>query len=146
PPDGGRWSGVLTLRHRDGHTVSVWVLAHRRRPQEGGGWLAVTPLADAVPGEPDEDPLSGAGLVQSPCAVALYDDRLRLRAVNDAMAEVLGVSGDRLRGLRHSEIGAGPQSADIERRMLQVLDTGRPHDVRAYVPVGGDGRTSAWMA
>ncbi|MFF1483185.1 SpoIIE family protein phosphatase [Streptomyces sp. NPDC058319] len=146
PPDGGRWSGVLTLRHRDGHTVSVWVLAHRRRPQEGGGWLAVTPLEDAAPGDPDDDPLSAAGLVQSPCAVALYDDRLRLRAVNDAMAAVLGVSGDRLRGLRHSEIGAGPQSADIERRMLQVLDTGRPHDVRAYVPVGGDGRTSAWMA
>src|SRR5690242_2111401 len=45
-PTGNRWNGSLDLRHRDGHTVSVWLLAHRRKPQDGGPatWLVVTPL------------------------------------------------------------------------------------------------------
>ncbi|MEU5085453.1 SpoIIE family protein phosphatase [Streptomyces sp. NPDC021356] len=145
-PEGHRWNGTLTLRHRDGHAVSVWVLAHHRHARDGGDWLVVTPLEGRDRDAPDDDVLSRAGLVQSPCAVAIYDDRLRLRAVNDAMAEVLGVSGKRLRGLRLPEIGGGPQSADIERHMLRVLDTGRGHDVRTYVPIGGDGRMNAWMA
>ncbi|MBO0518335.1 PAS domain-containing protein, partial [Streptomyces beijiangensis] len=46
PPADTRWSGTLALRHRDGRTVTVWLLAHRGRPEEGEAddWLAVTPL------------------------------------------------------------------------------------------------------
>ncbi|MET8246506.1 SpoIIE family protein phosphatase [Streptomyces sp. NPDC005202] len=143
-PEERRWHGTLTLRHRDGRTVSVWVLVHHRRPEDGGGWLLVTPLEGGEPPGPD-DPLSRAGLIQSPCAVAIYDDRLRLHGINSAMAELIGVPGERLRGLRHSDIGGRPQSEDIERHMHQVLTTGRGHDVRTYVPTGG-GRMSAWLA
>ncbi|MFI2644079.1 SpoIIE family protein phosphatase [Streptomyces sp. NPDC018610] len=145
PPEERRRTGTLDLRHRDGHTVSVWVLAHHRRPEDGGDWLLVTPLEGGSPPGPD-DPLARAQLVQSPCAVAVYDDRLRLHVVNDAMAEVIGVPGERLRGLRHSEIGGRSQSQDIEEHMLRVLDTGRGHDVRTHVPVGCDDRVSAWLA
>ncbi|MEU6478743.1 SpoIIE family protein phosphatase [Streptomyces sp. NPDC047017] len=145
PPEGCRWTGTLTLLHRDGHPVSVWVLAHHRRPAGGGDWLLVTPLEGGAPPGP-EDPLSRAGLVQSPCAVAIYDHRLRLHAVNDAMAEVLGVPGHRLRGLRPSEIGGRTPGEEVEEHMLRVLRTGRGHDVRTYVPLGGDGRVTAWMA
>ncbi|NED37299.1 SpoIIE family protein phosphatase [Streptomyces sp. SID8499] len=140
-----RWTGTLDLRHRDGHTVPVWLLAHHRRPEDGGDWLLVTPLEGGPAPAPD-DPLLRAQLLQSPCAVAVYDDRLRLHAVNDAMAEVIGLSGERLRGLRHSEIGGRPHSQDIESHMLRVLDTGRSHDVRTYVSNGEDERLSAWLA
>ncbi|WNM33085.1 SpoIIE family protein phosphatase [Streptomyces sp. Li-HN-5-11] len=144
-PRDHRWNGTLTLRHRDGRAVSVWVLVHHRRPEDGGDWLLVTPLEGGGPPDVD-DPLSRAELVQSPCAVAIYDERLRLHGINAAMAEVLGVPGERLRGLRHPEIGGRPQSENFERHMHQVLTTGQGHDVRTYVPIGGDGRMDAWLA
>ncbi|HKO85160.1 MAG TPA: PAS domain-containing protein, partial [Actinomycetota bacterium] len=78
-PAGPRWDGTVALRHRDGHEVSVWLLAHHRPPRDDapGQWLLVTPLDGAGPQSPD-DPLATAVLTQSPCAVAVYDERLRL--------------------------------------------------------------------
>ncbi|WP_037801824.1 PAS domain-containing protein, partial [Streptomyces resistomycificus] len=68
--------------------------------------------------------------VQSPCAVAIYDERLRLRRMNSAMAEVLGLPEERVRGLRVPEMSGRPQSDDIEQHLHRVLATGRGHDVR----------------
>lgn len=52
-PAGPRWDGTVTLRHRDGRTVSVWLLAHHHRSEDGtpGRWLVVTPwrAADRAP-------------------------------------------------------------------------------------------------
>ncbi|MCO6752730.1 PAS sensor protein, partial [Streptomyces sp. IpFD-1.1] len=81
------WSGTLVLRHRDGGTVSVWVLAHHRQPAgDGPGeWLAVTPL-EATDHELPDDPLVRKAVFQSPCATMVFDQALRLRGVNDAMA------------------------------------------------------------
>lgn len=141
-----RWDGTLTLRHRDGRAVTVWVLANRRSPEEGGGLFLVTPLENDAPRDPD-DPLSRIDLMQSPCATAVYDERLRLHGMNAAMAEVFGgMPAERLRGLRHSEIGGHRQSEDFERHMHRVLTTGREDDVRTYVPIGVDGRAHAWLA
>ncbi|WP_030172501.1 SpoIIE family protein phosphatase [Streptomyces sp. NRRL S-813] len=145
-PEDDRSGGTLALRHRDGHTVSVWVLAHRRPPEDGGDWLLVTPLEGGPPPVQDDHPLDRVLLTQSPCAVAVYDERLRLHSMNDAMAEALGVPKEPLRGLRASEIGGRPQSAEIETCMLQVLRTGRGHDVQSYFPMGGDDSRHAWLA
>ncbi|MFF3333966.1 SpoIIE family protein phosphatase [Streptomyces sp. NPDC002888] len=142
--DERRWSGELALRHRDGRTVSVWVLVHQRRPEDGGR-LVVSPLEALRPLPPD-DPLSRVELTQSPCAVAIFDERLRLHRINSPMAEILRVPEERLRGLRVPDIDARPQSADFEQQMHQVLTTGRGHDVRSYLPISGDGRVAAWLA
>ncbi|MFJ1653965.1 SpoIIE family protein phosphatase [Streptomyces sp. NPDC088337] len=144
-PDEPRWNGTLTVRHRDGRALPVWILAHHRRPEDGGNWLLVTPLEGGGPPDPD-DPLARAELIQSPCAVAIYDERLRLHGMNAAMADVVGMPADRLRGLRISEIGGRRQSEDFEWHMHQVLATGRGNDVRTYVPIGGNGEVSAWLA
>ncbi|MEU9479063.1 SpoIIE family protein phosphatase [Streptomyces sp. NPDC048191] len=145
-PTGGRWEGTLGLRHQDGRTVPVWLLAHRRPPHDerGGSWLVVTPLPGTEP-PTDDDPLAAAGLLQSPCAVAVYDAELRLRRMNDAMAEVLGLPAERLRGLRLAEIGGKPQSDELEQGMLRVLSTGSPLDVQT-MHTGGRGRAQAWLA
>ncbi|MEV5319578.1 SpoIIE family protein phosphatase [Streptomyces sp. NPDC052687] len=140
-----RWHGTVALCHRDGHTVTAWLLAHHRRPSGGGpgDWLVVTPLERSrVPG----NPLDAAALTQSPCAVALYDDRLRLHTQNEAMARVVGLPEERIRGLRHSEIGGKPQNEELERHLLQVLTTGRPQDVQTYLRAGGEDRAHAWLA
>ncbi|MGK3938464.1 SpoIIE family protein phosphatase [Streptomyces caeruleatus] len=149
-PDGSvdaRWDGTLTLCHRDGTAVTVWLLAHHQDAADGGPghWLVVTPLDPAGPRSPD-DPLSTAVLTQSPCAVAVYDEQLRLRLVNDAMADVIGLPEKRVLGLRLSEIGGKPQSEELEEHMLHVLTTGRPKDVQTYMRTGGEDRAHAWLA
>ncbi|MEU6776048.1 SpoIIE family protein phosphatase [Streptomyces sp. NPDC046759] len=147
PPTGLRWQGTVGLRHRDGRTVPVWLLAHRRTPHDGhdGGWVVVTPLTGArSPAE--DDPLTAAGLVQSPCAVAVYDAELRLRRMNDAMAEVIGLPEERLHGLRLVEIGGRPQSEELEQGMLQVLITGSPLDVQTAMRACAEGPAHAWLA
>lgn len=146
-PSGARWEGTLALRHRDGGTVSVWLLAHRRpaRDGHGAGWLVVSPLTGRQPPATD-DPLAVAGLVQSPCAVAVYDDELRLRRMNTAMAEIAGLPEDRVRGLRLTEISSEPQGEELEQSLLRVLTTGQPLDVQASLRTGGEDREHAWLA
>ncbi|WP_031485640.1 SpoIIE family protein phosphatase [Streptomyces bicolor] len=145
-PEGERWDGILSLRHRDGREVAVWLLAHRVRPPDAGPdrWLVVTPIEGDGPRLPG-DPLDNVGLLESPCAIAIYDERLRLRRINSVMAEVLSLSEEHVRGLRAPELTGRAQSYDIERQLLRVLTTGRGTDVRTYVPVGGD-RMYAWLA
>ncbi|MFC8100852.1 SpoIIE family protein phosphatase [Streptomyces sp. NPDC057363] len=145
-PGDGRWSGTLALRHRDGHTVPVWVLAHHRPSRDGrpGTWLAVAP---PVPG-PDraDDPLVRAALTQSPCATMIFDDRLRLRGVNDVMARLLGLPADRVRGLRPTDMGSKRQNTEFEQHMRQVLATGRHYDMHTHLKATGESRAHAWHA
>ncbi|NKQ28729.1 SpoIIE family protein phosphatase, partial [Streptomyces galbus] len=84
--------------------------------------------------------------LQSPCAVAVYDDRLRLSHLNDAMAELLGLPAEHIRRLRPSEIGGRPQSEALERDMLRVLTTGRAEDVRTHLRADGEDGAYAWLA
>ncbi|KMS92415.1 MULTISPECIES: SpoIIE family protein phosphatase [Streptomyces] len=147
PPLGPRWAGTVELRHRDGRTVPVWLLAHHHpaHDEHPGEWLVVTPLTGTDPPAGD-DPLTEAGLLQSPCPVAVYDDRLRLRRMNEAMAGVVGLPEERVRGLRLAEIGGKPQSEDLEESMLRVLTSGRPLDVQTFMRTGGEDRAHAWLA
>ncbi|GAB2872321.1 SpoIIE family protein phosphatase [Streptomyces deserti] len=146
-PRDARWSGTLTLRHRAGHSVPVWVLAHRRRPDGGGrgDWLAVTPLGSDVPDQ-RTDPLIGVALTQSPCATMIFDERLRLRGMNDAMAELIGLPATRVRGLRPTDLGVRPQNREFEQHVLQVLATGRRREMEAFLKAGGESRAHAWLA
>ncbi|MCS0605452.1 SpoIIE family protein phosphatase [Streptomyces sp. LP11] len=146
-PEGPRRQGTIGLRHLDGRTVTVWLLAHHRPPERGrpGHWTVVTPLTGAAPRAAD-DPLAQAGLLQSPCAIAVYDDALRLRRMNDAMAAVLGLPEDRVRGLRLPEIAGRAGSEEVERGMLEVLSTGTPQDLRTFTDSGDEERAHAWLA
>ncbi len=146
-PDEERWSGTLALRHRDGHTVSVWVLAHRRGPQDGGPvtWLAVTPLAGGFPA-PEDDDLVKAALAQSPCATVIFDDRLRVRGANDAMAELIALPSARIRGLRPVDLGTRPQSTELEAHLRRVLATGERREMQTYLKATSEERAHAWLA
>ncbi|MFD3602809.1 PAS domain-containing protein, partial [Streptomyces sp. NPDC058656] len=141
-----RWNETLALRHRDGRTLNVWLLAHRRRPDLGdrSDWLVVTPLEGGEP-PADTDSLSAMFLEQSPCATALFDERLRLRRVNTVMAESIGLPEERIRGLRIPEIGGRPQNDELEASMLQVLLTGQRQDVQTLGTGNADGAL-AWLA
>ncbi|MFE9621455.1 SpoIIE family protein phosphatase [Streptomyces sp. NPDC006527] len=142
-----RWSGTLALRHRDGHRVSVWVLVHRRPPGNGVPvtWLAVAPLGGGYP-PPEDDELVRVALTQSPCATMIFDDRLRLRGVNDAMAALIALPSARIRGLRAADMGARPQNAELEAYMRRVLATGEQQVMHTYLKAAGEERAHAWLA
>lgn len=142
-PDTTPWGGSVLLRHRDGREMSVWLLAHHRRDE--GDWLVVTPVEDPGPLLPD-DPLTAAVLSDSPCSLVIYDERLRLRWVNRAMARTIGLPEERIRGLRLAEIGGKPQSAELERYAQQVLDTGKRLDIETFLRTGGESREHDWSA
>ncbi|TDT97984.1 PAS domain S-box-containing protein [Streptomyces sp. 846.5] len=143
-----RWDGTVVLRHRDGREVPVQLLAHRTDPgtTSGGTWLLVSALPR--PGSdvrPPEDVPRWA-FARSPCPVAIYDTELRLLAVNAAMAGVIGLPEEQIRGLRIPEIGGKPQSAELEQQMLRVLATGERLDVETFMRTGGEAREHAWSA
>ncbi|CAL9348086.1 hypothetical protein SUDANB145_00411 [Streptomyces sp. enrichment culture] len=145
-PGDARWHGVLKLRHRDGHVVSARVLAHRRWPDDGrpAGWLAVAAL-DSVP-DPADDPLVNLALTQSPCAMLIFDEQLRLCGVNDAMARLTMVPSEHLLGLRLTDIDSHPEYAKYEENLRRVLVTGKPHEVETFQPVPGETHPQAWLA
>lgn len=140
------WRGTVELRHRDGRRLTVRLLAHRLRQQEGGfeGWLLVSPLAGTERTEED-DRLPRPAFRYAPNALALYDTEIRLRRANQAMEEVIGLTEEEARGLRLSEIGGKPQSIELEEQLRQVLESGRPRDVRTRLRTGGEPREHAWL-
>ncbi|WUB67830.1 SpoIIE family protein phosphatase [Streptomyces sp. NBC_00582] len=140
-----RWTGTVRLRHRDGHTEEVRLLAHHRTTQGGGSdWLVLSALADAVPA-PDSGELAAWGFRQaSCCSMEVYDTRLRLVHANRFSQHAMNLGEEEMRGLRHAEIMAHPEFDRVERLMAEVLRTGRPQDVEVQVRVAGELRKQAW--
>ncbi|MEV5269367.1 SpoIIE family protein phosphatase, partial [Streptomyces werraensis] len=113
--------------------------------EAAGEWLAVTPL-EATDHELPDDPLVRRAVFQSPCATMVFDQALRLRGVNDAMARLLGLPADHLRGLRPTDIGGRPQHSELERQLRHVLRTGRPHDMQTHMKARAESHAHAWLA
>ncbi|MDT3399285.1 SpoIIE family protein phosphatase, partial [Streptomyces sp. B1866] len=142
PPQ--RWRGSAALRHRDGRCLTARLLAHRQdRPDGRAAWLVVSARPGAQ--EPfDAGELTGRSFTHAPCAMAVYDMRLRLRLANDDMERVLGLTEADMRGLRIPEILPGAQAEETEAQMRATLRTGEPRHLEyAARPVGQD-RESAW--
>jgi PAS domain S-box-containing protein len=143
-----RLVSTVPVRHRDGRTVPVGLIAHRRPPRDDrpGRWVVVAPVGEASRPLPPDDPLATVELVQSPCSMAVFDAGLRLRAMNTGMARVMGAPVERLRGLRVTEIGGREELAEVEQTMRRVLETGQHCSVRTYLPeLGGSGVVRAWL-
>ncbi|GHH84550.1 hypothetical protein GCM10018793_49240 [Streptomyces sulfonofaciens] len=140
-----RWHGTVPLRHRDGHRVEVWVLAHHRMDGDKGlDWFLVSPLTGAAT-SPEDAALAARSFEQSPsCATAVFDMRLRQRRANGSMRRAADLTDDQMRGLRLSEIWDLPGADKIERAMVRLLRTGEPQFVENYLRVVGETREHSW--
>ncbi|GAA0671350.1 SpoIIE family protein phosphatase [Kitasatospora atroaurantiaca] len=147
--EGRGWSGVLPVRHRDGHKVE---LEFHTYPIAGpGGLQLLLATASDVKAlrqvEADLAVLDGF-FTQSPIGMAVYDTDLRYVRLNDALARINGIPiGDHL-GRRISSVLPGINSTEIEAVMRQVLTTGRPIvDARSHGRTPSDPRRDrAWSA
>ncbi|MGW4892575.1 SpoIIE family protein phosphatase [Kitasatospora sp. NPDC004240] len=146
---GKGWSGVVPVRHRDGHPVE---LEFRTYPIAGpGSTLLLLATASDVEAlhrvEADLAVLDGI-FGQSPIGMAVYDTGLRYVRLNEALARMNGVPIADHVGRRISSVLPGINSAEIEQTMRQVLATGKPVvDARSHGRVPGDPRRDrAWSA
>ncbi|MGW4031573.1 SpoIIE family protein phosphatase [Streptomyces sp. NPDC004838] len=141
-----RWSGTAVLRHRDGHSLDVWLLAYRRQDDGGGTeWLLASAPRQVLGPLPGEDrALAEWGFDQSACTVALFDSDLRAVRANAEMERAADITQDRMRGLHLSEIVSDPSSERVERAMRDVLKTGEQRRVETYVQVPGERREHTW--
>ncbi|MEV2211727.1 SpoIIE family protein phosphatase [Streptomyces sp. NPDC050997] len=137
-----RWSGPVTLLHRDGRRLTVDLLAHRRE-NDGDGWLLVSAVTRPASG-PEDDAFVRRSFTHSPCTMALYDTGLRLRRANADMERAIGLSEEAMRGLRVTEIVDDPESERAEAGMRRVLETGRPQELGAALQLAGHERQSVW--
>ncbi|MFF7546136.1 SpoIIE family protein phosphatase [Streptomyces canus] len=142
---GPRWSGDLTLRHRDGRTVPVHLLALRRPPRGDRAEWRVAVLPDHTELDPPDDVVTAAALDQSPCPMLVCDERLRLRWINDRMAELIDLPDHEVRGLRITDIGVRRENAEVEELVAEVLATGRARDIEGYVRPSGLDRAAGML-
>ncbi|MEU0198959.1 MULTISPECIES: SpoIIE family protein phosphatase [unclassified Streptomyces] len=143
-----RWNGDVALRHRDGHKLTVRILAHHREPGTGApAWLIVSALTGRQPRPGLDDALVGWSFAQSPCcAMAIYDTRLRLRRANADMERAVALTEDEMRGLRVSEIVDNEAGVQAEQSMARVLRTGEPQYDENYLRAPGEDHEHAWSA
>ncbi|MFJ9008545.1 SpoIIE family protein phosphatase [Streptomyces canus] len=140
-----RWTGMVRLRHRDGHRVEAHVLAHHRTDEDKApDWLVVSALADKTATPEDEKLASWSFYQSSCCAMEVYDLHLRLRLANQRSERALELSEADMRGLRHAELSAHPKFERVEQGMERVLETGEPQDVEVQVQVPGEIGRQAW--
>jgi PAS domain S-box-containing protein len=92
--DQSRWHRTVRLRHRDGHSVEVGLLAHHRLSDSQGKseWVVVTPVMDKISPMDNVELLEWA-FAQGPCAAAIYDSDLRIRRANKDMERAAGSYG-----------------------------------------------------
>lgn len=138
-----RWSGTATLLHRDGHRLTVGLLAHHRENDGADDWLLVSPVTRPAP-TPEDDAFVRRSFAQAPSTMALYDTGLRLRWANADMERVVGLSEREMRGLRVTEIVLDPESERTEEGMRTALETGRLQELGAALHLAGHERESVW--
>lgn len=119
------WSGVISVRHRDGRPVDVdlrvsasfrigddecFLLSARRRSEQ---WTLGQSVLDGF-------------LTRSPVGMAVMDLELRYVWLNDTLERFGGVPREQRLGRRLSELLPGLEAVAIEGLMSKVLETGVP--------------------
>ncbi|AGP60300.1 SpoIIE family protein phosphatase [Streptomyces rapamycinicus] len=146
PSPPARLNGRVTLLRRDGSTVRLGLLAHRRTSSAGAPeWLIISAVPRAGDAAGDEE-LMRRSFLQGPCTMAVCDTGLRLRWANHDLERVMGLEQAEMRGLRIPEILPGPESESAERTMRRALETGEGQRLELATPMPGHPRPLAWSA
>jgi PAS domain S-box-containing protein len=154
------WSGRITVRHRDGHKVSLAVSAHSLLTAVGETHWFLMASEAKQPGrrakggygiadsEPSTAALKQWALDQLPLPMALFDREARAIAVNTAMEGAMGKPERELRGLFIGESGPGEPiegMEDVAEAVERVLRDGETVPYEVYLRAPGEARTHAWL-
>ena len=124
---GGRWDGILSLRHRDGHTVQVETRASLLVDGDGRPFVLASMVETSRLRTLEHDLAALDSLFDSsPLGVAIFDSDLRYVRVNEALAAMNGKPVAEHLGRTVGEV-LGPEiAAEVAGMQRDVLTTGRP--------------------
>ncbi|MEU4875709.1 SpoIIE family protein phosphatase [Streptomyces sp. NPDC021608] len=131
--------GTLSVRHRDGHpvTMETWIVPAADAQGRPGALLIAVETSEVLRMRDSLAALESL-FSQSPIGLATLGTDLRFLRVNDALARMNGVSAAEHLGKRLTEVVPGVNAVALEKTMQEVLDRGT-----AVVDVRRTGRTPA---
>ncbi|MEU2423497.1 SpoIIE family protein phosphatase [Streptomyces sp. NPDC007851] len=133
----GGWSGPVTVRHRDGHTLDLNLRISTLWGQ-GGQFRRLVSMTDpgTVSAGAVSEPVSTSLLARAPIGIAVHDPHLRCVWVNDDMESHDGIPRGRWLGHRLTEFLPAFEAEALEVVMRQVMegDTTMHHEYRAWPP------------
>ncbi|MFF4211814.1 SpoIIE family protein phosphatase [Streptomyces sp. NPDC001796] len=133
----GGWSGTQTVRHRDGHTLTLTLRGSLLWGEnESLRWLVSVTDIGALSSGTMNGLLRESLLTHAPIGIVIRDPQLRCMWVNDAMELHDGIPRDRRFGCRLKDSLPGFEAEALEVVMRQVLESGTTmvHEYRAWPP------------
>ncbi|MEE4543449.1 SpoIIE family protein phosphatase [Streptomyces sp. V4-01] len=143
---GGRWDGILSLRHRDGHSVQVETRASLLVDGDGRPFVLASMVETSRLRTLEHDLAALDSLFDaSPLGVAIFDSDLRYVRVNEALARLNGMPAADHLGRTVAEILDPVSAANLTELQRTVLVTGRPViDLVALAPHGRGHRSLSY--
>ncbi|MEV7612645.1 SpoIIE family protein phosphatase [Streptomyces sp. NPDC089799] len=119
--------GTLSVRHRDGHpvTMEMWILPAADAAGRSGALLIAVETSEVLRMRDSLAALESL-FTQSPIGLATLGTDLRFLRVNEALARMNGVSARNHLGRRLSEVVPGVNATALEAMMQRALDQGAP--------------------
>ncbi|MEV5956080.1 SpoIIE family protein phosphatase [Streptomyces sp. NPDC051987] len=133
----GGWSGTMTVRHRDGHVLTLALrVSLLRGESESLRWLVSVTGIGALSSAATDGSLRESLLAHAPIGIVVRDPQLRCTWVNDAMELQDGIPRDRRLGSRLKNTLPGFEAEALEVVMRHVLESGitMVHEYRAWPP------------
>jgi PAS domain S-box-containing protein len=143
---GGRWDGILSLRHRDGHTVQVEARASLLVDGDGRPFVLASMVETSRLRTLEHDLAALDALFDSsPLGVAIFDGELRYVRINEALAAMNELPAADHLGRTVTEILDPEAAADLTELQRDVLATGRPViDLEVRAPRGSGHRSLSY--
>ncbi|RSS82269.1 SpoIIE family protein phosphatase [Streptomyces sp. WAC06614] len=131
--------GTLSVRHRDGHpvTMEMWIVPAVDPDGRPGAMLIAVETTEVLRMRDSLAALESL-FTQSPIGLATLGPDLRFLRVNEALARMNGVPADAHLGRRLTEVVPGVNATALEAMMQQALDLGTP-----VIDARRTGRTAA---
>ncbi|MFJ4919149.1 SpoIIE family protein phosphatase [Streptomyces sp. NPDC088725] len=122
------WSGVVEVRHRDGHGVHVGLQASPMSGADGRtDWLvSAAALSEALARPILSESVLDALLDHAPIGLAVWDRALRCTWLNNTAERRSGALSHQRLGRRLTESVPGLDTKSVEAAMARVLETGEP--------------------
>ncbi|MGY4998126.1 SpoIIE family protein phosphatase [Streptomyces sp. 900105245] len=132
------WSGPVSVRHRDGHTIDLTLRVSTLWGKDGQTrrLVSVTDTRTLSP-RAGSEPVRGSLLGRTPIGIVVHDLQLRYSWVNDDMERHDGIPRDQRFGHRLKDFLPAFEAEALEVVLRQVLDTGTTmiHEYRAWPPM-----------
>ncbi|MGI5460794.1 SpoIIE family protein phosphatase [Streptomyces sp. CA-249302] len=119
------WSGVISVRHRDGRPVDVGLRVSASFRMGADECFLISAREQRREWTVGQSVLDGF-LTRSPVGMAVMDRELRYVWLNDTLEQFGGVPREQRLGRRLSELLPGLQAVTIEGLMRKVLETRLP--------------------